>query len=148
MFTSHSAVDDHSRVAYSEILADETGRTAAEFYKRAHTWFAQRGVTIERVLTDNGGCYRSRQWCEAMRTTGTRHKRTRPYRPQTNGKVERFHRTLLEEWAYKRPWTSQTQRTKAHKGFLHYYNQHRTHSALKWATPASTIGYNLCETHS
>ena len=79
------------------VLTDETGLTAAEFYKRAHTWFAQRGVTIERVLTDNGGCYRSSFWFKAMRTTGTRHKRTRPYRPQTNGKVERFHRTLLEE---------------------------------------------------
>ena len=130
------------------ILADETGLTATAFYKRAHAWFAQRGVTIERVLIDNGGCYRSRQWCEAMRTTGPRHKRTRPYRPQTNGKVERFHRTLLEEWAYIRPWASQAQRTKAHKGFLHYYNQHRTHSALKRSTPASTIRYNLCETRT
>ncbi|MDE0267676.1 MAG: DDE-type integrase/transposase/recombinase [Acidimicrobiaceae bacterium] len=76
------------------ILADETSHTTAGFYKRARAWFVKRGVTVERVLNDNGGCYRSSQWCEAMRTTNTHHKRTRPYRPQTNGKVEHFHRTF------------------------------------------------------
>ncbi|MDE0269293.1 MAG: hypothetical protein OXI96_09750 [Acidimicrobiaceae bacterium] len=79
------------------ILADETGRIAAESPESAHTWFAKRGVTIERILTDNGGYYRIRHWCKAMQATGTRHKRTHVYRPQTNGKVERFHRTLLEK---------------------------------------------------
>ena len=144
----HSAVDDHSRVAYSEILTDETGRTAAEFYKRAHTWFAERGIAIKRVLTDNGGCYRSRQWRQDMRTTDTCHKRTRPYRPQTNGKVERFHRTLLEEWVYIRNRTSQKQRTTAYKGFYTTTINTEPTAHSKATIPASTIGYNPCETHS
>ncbi|MYJ13127.1 MAG: transposase family protein, partial [Acidimicrobiia bacterium] len=119
------------------------GPTAAGFWRRAERWFAARGVACERVLTDNGPCYRSRAWHAACRRTRTTVKKTRPYRPQTNGKVERFHRTLLEEWAYIRPWRSETERADAYRGFLHYYNHHRTHSALGWNTPASTIRDNL-----
>ncbi|MCY3952920.1 MAG: integrase core domain-containing protein, partial [bacterium] len=84
----------------------------------------------------------------ACRRTGAEPKKTRPYRPQTNGKVERFHRTLLEEWAYIRPWASETERADAYRGFLHYYNCHRTHGALNWNTPASTIGNNLPVLHN
>ena len=99
---------------------------------------------MQRLLSDNGGCYRSHKWSDALKDTGTVHKRTRPYRPQTNGKIERFHRTLLKEWAYIRDSTSQHERRVAYDGFLHYYNHHRTHSALRWATPASIIRDNVC----
>ena len=144
----HSALDDHSRLVYSEIHDDERGQTAADFWRRAERWFAAWGVHCERVLTDNGPCYRSRAWHRACRRTGAEPKKTRPYRPQTNGKVERFHRTLLEEWAYIRPWASETERADAYRGFLHYYNCHRTHGALNWNTPASTIGNNLPVLHT
>ena len=135
----HTALDDRTRLAYSEILDDERGDTAAGFWARAHLWFALRGVAIERCLTDNGACYRSRAWAAALAATGVVHKRTRPYRPQTNGKVERFHRILLEEWAYIRPWTSETERHRAYDGFMHFYNHPRSHGALGWATPHETL---------
>src|SRR5262245_36423769 len=90
--------------------SDEQGDTAAGFWTRALRWFADHGVTVERVLSDNGACYRSRAWAQVCATNNETHKRTRPYRPQTNGKVERFHRILLEEWAYIRDWTSDTRR--------------------------------------
>ena len=124
----HSAVDAYSRVAYSEVLDDEQGVTAAGFWLRAVAFFATLGVTVERVLTDNGGCYRSRDFAAAL--GATRHSRTRPYRPQTNGKVERFNRTLLAEWAYARTWTSDGQRTRALTTWLHRYNHHRHHTAV------------------
>jgi len=135
----HSALDDHSRLVYSEVLPDEQADTAAAFWTRAIAWFAGHGVTIERVLTDNGSCYRSRQWAAACAAHGVRHKRTRPYRPQTNGKVERFHRTLLVEWAYVRVYTSEAARTRALTRWLHLYNHHRTHTALGGHPPASRV---------
>jgi transposase InsO family protein len=135
----HTAVDDRTRLAYSEICDDEQGSTAAAFWRRAYAWFATQGITIERVLTDNGPCYRSRLWRQALTHTSVTHKRTRPYRPQTNGKVERFHRILLEEWAYIRDWNSEHQRHTAYRGFIHFYNHHRSHGALHWATPAATL---------
>ena len=144
----HSALDDHSRLTYSEILDDERGATAAAFWRRAEAWFATWGITCERVLTDNGACYRSTNWHTACHQTRTRPKHTRPRRPQTNGKIERFHRILLEEWAYIRPWTSETERHRAYQGFLHYYNHHRSHGALNWNTPASTIKDNLPGMHT
>ena len=98
----HHAVDDHSRLAYSEILDDERKDTAAEFWRRANVFFAEHGIIVKRVLTDNGNCYRSQTFADALGSTIS-HKRTRPYRPQTNGKVERFNRTLATEWAYARP---------------------------------------------
>ncbi len=143
----HTALDDRSRVAYSEILNDEQAVTAAAFYQRAHAWFSARGVVVERVLTDNGPCYRSRRWTETLASRGVAARYTRPYRPQTNGKVERFHRILLEEWAYIRPWTSEEQRHAAYQGFLHYYNHHRAHGALNWAAPASTLKDNVPGMH-
>jgi len=135
----HTAIDDRTRIAYSEILHDEQGVTAAEFWIRAHRWFSAQGVAIERVLSDNGACYRSNAWRSALAATGVTHKRTRPYRPQTNGKVERFHRILLEEWAYIRDWASDTRRHTAYDGFIHFYNHHRSHGALGWATPMATL---------
>ena len=143
----HSAVDDRTRIAYSEILDDEKAHTAAGFWTRAAAWYRSIGITPQRVLTDNGSCYRSGLWHRACAATGTEVKKTRPRRPQTNGKVERFHRILLEEWAYIRPWTSETQRHHAYGGFIHFYNHHRSHGALGWATPTSTLRDNLPEEH-
>ncbi|MER7505947.1 IS481 family transposase [Nonomuraea pusilla] len=135
----HTALDDHSRLAYTEILADETKETAAAFLLRARTWFASRNIVIERVLTDNGSCYRSRLWGETCARLGITHKRTRPYRPQTNGKVERFHRTLADEWAYARPYASKAERRAALDPWLHMYNHHRGHTALKGQPPISRV---------
>jgi transposase InsO family protein len=135
----HSALDDHSRLVYSEVLADEKADTAAAFWARAIAWFASVGIAIERVLTDNGSCYRSRQWAATCAQHGISHKRTRPYRPQTNGKIERFHRTLLIEWAYVKPYTSEHARTRALRKWLHLYNHHRTHTALGGHPPASRV---------
>jgi transposase InsO family protein len=135
----HTAVDDHSRLAYSEILTDETKHTAAGFWTRAQAFFTDRGITVERVLTDNGSCYKSHPWRDALAAAGIAHKRTRPYRPQTNGKVERFNRTLLEEWAYARPYRTETERRQAFGDWLHTYNHHRGHTALKGQPPASRV---------
>ena len=135
----HNAVDNHSRLAYSEILADEKKETATNFWTRAQAFFTQAGITVERVLTDNGSCYRSRDWRDLLTTAGITHKRTRPYRPQTNGKVERFNRTLLDEWAYARPYQSEQERRDAFPQWLHTYNHHRGHTALKGQPPASRV---------
>lgn len=135
----HNAVDDHSRLAYSEIHADEKKETATAFWGRAQTFFTQTGITVQRVLTDNGSCYRSRDWRDALAAAGITHKRTRPYRPQTNGKVERFNRTLLDEWAYALPYRSEQERRDAYPQWLHTYNHHRGHTALKGQPPASRV---------
>ncbi|MGW9419775.1 IS481 family transposase, partial [Cellulosimicrobium funkei] len=121
----HNAVDDHSRLAYSEILTDEKKDTAVGFWQRAHAYFASVGIGVERVLTDNGACYKSHAWRDALAGAGIKHKRTRPYRPQTNGKVERFNRTLAQEWAYARPYRSESEKREAFTGWLHHYNHHR-----------------------
>lgn len=134
----HNAVDDHSRLAYSEILADETKETTAGFWLRAHAYFSSCGITVTRVLTDNGSAYRSQLFAETLGTTIT-HKRTRPYRPQTNGKVERFNRTLLEEWAYAKPYQSETERANTYQDWIHTYNHHRGHTALGGATPSDRV---------
>jgi transposase InsO family protein len=135
----HTAIDDRTRLVYSEILDDERALTAARFWGRAAAWFATHGITIERVLTDNGSCYRSGHWHRACAATGTMVKKTRPRRPQTNGKVERFHRILLEEWAYIRAWTTETERHAHYAGFCHFYNHHRSHGSLGWSTPMVTL---------
>jgi transposase InsO family protein len=126
----HSAVDDHSRLAYSEVLADESGATSAAFWRRARAWFLAHGVMVERVMTDNAFAYRGRLFNQALAETGTLHRYCRPYRPQTNGKVERFNRTLLEEWAYVRPYWRESDRTRALAHWLHLYNHHRVHTAI------------------
>ena len=135
----HHAVDDHSRLAYSEILADEKKETAVAFWWRARRFFATHGITVKRVLTDNGSCYRSKLWAKTLASARIKHKRTRPYRPQTNGKVERFNRTLLEEWAYAREYRSETERVAAYPGWLHTYNHHRGHTSLKGKSPIDLV---------
>ncbi|MEV7983593.1 IS481 family transposase [Streptomyces sp. NPDC086519] len=135
----HTALDDHSRLAYSEIHTDEKKETATGFWTRAQAFFTGCGITVERVLTDNGACYRSRDWRDLLTAAGITHKRTRPYRPQTNGKVERFNRTLLDEWAYARPYRSEQERRDTFPEWLHTYNHHRGHTALKGQPPASRV---------
>jgi transposase InsO family protein len=135
----HTALDDHSRLAYTEILTDETQQTAVAFWQRAHTWFAAAGITVSRVITDNGSCYRSRLWVDTLTAAGITVKKTRPYRPQTNGKVERFHRTPADEWAYARAYPSETARRKALPAWLHMYNHHRAHTALGGRPPSSRV---------
>jgi transposase len=135
----HNAIDDHSRLAYSEILPDETKETAVAFWTRAHAFFTTCGITVTRVLTDNGSCYKSHLWRDTLTAAGITHKRTRPYRPQTNGKVERFNRTLLDEWAYNRPYTSEAERRNAYPHWIHTYNHHRGHTALGGKPPATRV---------
>lgn len=135
----HSAVDDRSRLAYSEVLDDERAPTVVAFWTRALDWFAVHGVRVQRVLTDNGPAYRSRAFAQLCVERGVRHRFTRPYRPQTNGKVERFNRTLLEEWAYVRVYRSEQARTEALAGWLHEYNHHRGHTALGGLPPVSRV---------
>jgi transposase InsO family protein len=135
----HTAVDDYSRLAYSEILPDERKETAVAFWHRASAFYAIAGITIERVMTDNGSCYKSFAWRDALAAAGITHKRIRPYRPQTNGKVERFNRTLLDEWAYARPYRSEAERRAEFDTWLHTYNHHRGHTALGGLPPASRV---------
>ncbi len=138
----HVAIDDASRVAYVEILEDEKAITAKGFLERAYKWFAARGITIERVLTDNGSCYVSGDFAECCKTLGVKHSRTRPYRPRTNGKAERFIQTLLREWAYAFTFTSSQGRADLLGPFLHFYNHHRAHSALNAKPPYSRLALN------
>jgi transposase InsO family protein len=136
----HSAIDDHSRLAYSEICADERGATAAAFWTRAVAFFAAHGVAVQRVLTDNAFAYRkSVAFRTAVSGSGAVQRFIQPRRPQTNGKVERFNRTLLEEWAYVRPYTSNQRRTKALTTWLHIYNYHRAHTSLGLLPPISRV---------
>ena len=134
----HTVIDDHSRVAYVEAHDDETKETATAVLRNAVAWFAERGVTVARVLSDNGSCYRSHLWAQTCAELGITAKKTRPYRPQTNGKIERFHRTLADGWAYARHYTSDADRRAALPGWLHFYNHHRIHSAIG-AAPATRL---------
>ena len=126
----HSAVDAHSRLAYSEIHNDEQGVTAMGFWRRAKAFFESYGIIVERVLTDNGACYRATAFAKELAQASIAHTFTRPYRPQTNGKVERYNRTLLNEWAYAKPYRSEAARTRALDKWLHLYNHHRHHTAV------------------
>jgi len=135
----HTVIDDHSRLAYAEIHDDEKAVTAIAVLRRAVSWFAARGVTVQRVLSDNGSAYRSRAWREACAEQAIVHKRTRPYRPQTNGKIERFHRTMNVEWAFARHYRSELQRRRALAGWLHTYNHHRLHSAIGYVAPITRL---------
>ncbi len=133
----HVAVDDFSRLAYAEVLKDERAATAIGFLQRAVAFYRQYGIEVERVLTDNGSCYRGRLHALACRRLGIRHLRTRPYRPQTNGKAERFIRTLLHGWAYGAIYGSSSERTRALDGWLWHYNHRRRHSALGHQPPVT-----------
>jgi transposase InsO family protein len=133
------AVDDRTRLAYVEALGDQRGETAAGFMTRALAWFAGLGVQVERVLTDNGWCYRSQAFQQALAQAGAGHRRTRPYRPQTNGKAERFNRTLATEWCYGQFYLSNQARLQALPGWLHHYNHHRPHTALDGRSPMQLL---------
>jgi transposase InsO family protein len=135
----HTVIDDHSRVGYAEVHDDETALTATAVLRRAVAWFATRGVTVERVLSDNGSAYKSFLWRDTCADLKIAVKKTRPYRPQTNGKIERFHRTLSDGWAYARHYTSEPQRRAALPNWLHAYNHHRPHSACGNQPPLSRL---------
>jgi transposase InsO family protein len=133
----HTSIDGYSRLAYSELLPDERKETAAAFWVHANAYFTELGIKVRKVLTDNGSCYRSHAFKEAL--GDIEHRRTRPYRPQTNGKVERFHRTLADEWAYARLYTSDAERCEEFPRWLHTYNHHRGHTALGGQPPAARV---------
>jgi transposase InsO family protein len=135
----HVCVDDHSRLAYAEVLTDEKAISAAGFLRRAVAFFATHGVKVERVMTDNGSPYRSQLHAQACRELGLRHLRTQPYRPRTNGKAERFIQTLLREWAYARLFHTSTERTAALQPWLNHYNYTRPHGALGHKPPGSRL---------
>lgn len=140
----HVAVDDASRVAYVEILPDDTGTSAAGFFLRARSYFAARGVRVEAVLTDRAFCYtNSRLFKQALAESGVKQKVTRPYRPQTNGKAERFIRTLLHEWAYAELYLANEDRNALLSDWITYYNQERPHTALKGVSPLTFLVDNL-----
>jgi transposase InsO family protein len=126
----HSAIDAHSRLAYSEVHDNEQALTNLAFWRRAKAFFESYGIAVERVLTDNGSCYRASVFSTELIRAGVAHTFTRPYRPQTNGKAERYNRTLLNEWAYARPYRSEAARTRALAHWLHMYNHHRHHTAI------------------
>ncbi len=132
----HVAVDDHSRLAYAEVLPDEKAATAIAFLRRALRFYARYGIRVERILTDNGGAYVSLHAC-ACRSLGIRRLRTRPFRPQTNGKAERFIRTMIAGWAYGAVYASSAERTAALDGWLWHYNHRRRHAALGRQPPVS-----------
>ena len=135
----HTVIDDHSRVAYAEIHDDEKAVTAIGVLQRAVSWFAARGVNVERVLSDNGSAYKSFAWRDACAELQIKHKRTRAYRPQTNGKIERFHRTLADGWAFSRHYNSESARRAALPAWLHTYNHHRPHTAIGSQPPISRL---------
>jgi transposase InsO family protein len=135
----HSAIDAYSRIAYSEILPTEDRETCVGFLERAHAWFALHNITIERVLTDNGTGYRSFAWRDLCDQLDIVHTRTRPYTPRTNGKAERFNRTLADEWAYVRVYRRNQDRDRALHRWLHFYNHHRSHTALGGNPPMSRV---------
>jgi transposase InsO family protein len=143
----HVMVDDRSRLAYAEVLDALTAEAAIGFLRRALAWFAERGVEIERVMTDNGSAYVSHAHRQALRELGIRHLTTRPYRPRTNGKAERFIQTLLNEWAYARIYASSHERTDQLAGWLERYNYRRPHGSLGHQPPATRIN-NLVGNYS
>ena len=135
----HVCVDDHSRVAYVEVLADEKKETATAFIQRAIAWFNDQGVVVFRVMTDNGSCYRSKLFGAALAELGVKHLRTKPYTPQTNGKAERFIQTLLREWAYAVVYASSDDRAAVLPAWLDSYNRTRPHSAIGYLPPFSRL---------
>jgi transposase InsO family protein len=143
----HTVIDDHSRVAYVEAHDDETAATAAAVLRNAVAWFDERGVSVQRVLSDNGSAYRSHLWRDTCAELAITPKRTRPYRPQTNGKIERFHRTLAEGWAFKKFYNSEAARLAALPAWIHEYNHHRPHSAIGKCSPITRLD-NLAGHHT
>lgn len=145
------AIDDSSRVAYCQVLPDEEGASACAFLRAAVAYYAGLGVTIREVLTDNGVCYRARNFAATCADLGLKHRRTRPYTPRTNGKAERFIQSALREWAYARAYGTSTQRINALPRWLHGYNWHRPHASLAGQPPASRLSLdrnNLLRLHT
>lgn len=146
----HVCIDDHSRVAFSQIMPDEKKESATAFLKAAVAYYKSLGITIQRVMTDNGSCYRSADFAKTSRQLKLRHIRTRPYTPKTNGKAERFIQTAIREWAYARAYQNSDQRAADLPSWLHRYNWHRPHGSLKAKTPISRLGLsedNLLRLH-
>lgn len=137
--TLHVAIDDCTRLAYAEILPDASRASAIRFFRHARRYFARRGILVARVMTDNGGAYRSHRFAAALAQHQVRHLRTRPYTPRTNGKAERFIRTLLNEWAYGQPYRSSRARTLALPRYLGYYNTARPHMGIHGLTPRQKL---------
>ncbi len=135
----HTVIDDHSRVAYAEVHDDETAATATAVQRRAVGWFAERGITVQRVLSDNGSACRSFLWRDVCARLGIKHTRTRPYRPQTNGKIERFHRPMSDGWGCAHCYESETERRDALPAWLHEYNHHRPHAACGNKPPITRL---------
>jgi len=147
----HVCVDDHSRVAFSQIHPDETKESAVPFLKAAVAYYASLGVTVSRVMTDNGSCYKSHAFRDACRDLGLKHIRTKPYTPKTNGKAERFIQTSLREWAYAHTYDSSDHRADQLPAWLHRYNWHRPHGGIRSQTPISRLGLdqdNLLTLHN
>jgi transposase InsO family protein len=139
----HVAIDDHSRLAYAEVLPSERATDAVAFLGRAVSWYREQGVEPEAVLTDNGVAYRSRRWREHCAELGLRHLRTRPYTPRTNGKAERFIQTVLRQWAYRYVYPTSAHRARALSGWLRWYNRRRPHGSLGGRSPISRVSH-LC----
>ena len=135
----HVAIDDYSRVAYVEVHDDEKGPTAEGFLRRAVAWYAARAVEVERVMTDNGSCYRAKQFRDAVAEFGARHIYTRPYTPKTNGKAERFIQTLINEWAYGVAYPSSAARNSVLQSWVRYYNEERSHSSVGHRPPVTRL---------
>ena len=142
----HVCIDDHSRLAYVEVLDDERKETAAGFLRRACAWYRRKRIKVERILTDNGACYRSKPFAATCRELGAKHSFTRPYRPQTNGKAERFIQTLMREWAYVRCYRSSNERTKRLSTWLMNYNRERPHGGIGYETPVARLRTGLSST--
>ena len=147
----HVCVDDHSRIAFSQVLDNERKACAIAFLKAAVAWYQRLGITIERVMTDNGSCYRAKAFARACRKLGIKHIRTKPYTPKTNGKAERFIQSALREWAYARAYSTSNQRKAELPYWLHHYNWHRPHAGINRKTPISRSRLkvnNLSRLHS
>jgi transposase InsO family protein len=140
----HIAIDDHTRLAYAELLKDERGSSCAAFLKRASGWYAERGITIERVLTDNAKAYHGRDWTEACDELEIGRRYTKPYSPWTNGKAEAFIKTMLREWAYRHTYPTSGHRARALSGYLRWYNNHRPHGSLGALPPISRVSH-VCD---
>jgi transposase InsO family protein len=143
----HLAIDDHSRLAYAELLPSESPAECVSFLHRAYGWYREHGVIVERVLSDNGNGYRSRAWAEACAALRIQRRYTRPRRPRTNGKAEALVKTLLREWAYRFAYPSSAHRAKALPGYLRWYNRHRPHGSLGRRPPISRVS-QVCGTHN
>lgn len=142
----HCAVDDHSRVAYVEAHDNEQADTLVGFWRRAHAWFHDKNMTVEEVMSDNGANFRSRNFAELLAEQGIKHRRTRPYRPQSNGKVERFNRTMADEFLYSFTFRSENQRRRRLDRWVHDYNHHRNHTAV--GGPPATRVHNVCGSYT